>query len=263
MSSLLLSLVLSSFALACGQDDAAKAKELIDVVAAVTKDAPAIAFETEIQIKVGPVAVPLKAKALLKRPNLARLEISGAGQDALIILDGSTSWHLLKASNGFVKSNQLGTTKLEQYGVGPAATLFFEREAGPLLPYLSNATVTKEKLGEEECWVVTWKVGAEETRLWIGRDRLRRYRTTRSISENVFEQTFTYGAMDLSPAIADEAFVFTPPAGAHAISAGDESKLLAIGTNAPDFTATYLDGKMLKLSDFKGKPVLLSFWFYG
>ena len=33
-------------------------------------------------------------------------------------------------------------------------------------------------------------------------------------------------------------------------------------TKAPEFTGTGLDGKPVKLSDYRGKPVLLNFWFY-
>lgn len=36
--------------------------------------------------------------------------------------------------------------------------------------------------------------------------------------------------------------------------------LLAAGTDAPDFTAETLDGKTIKLSDLKGKVVILDFW---
>lgn len=34
----------------------------------------------------------------------------------------------------------------------------------------------------------------------------------------------------------------------------------AIGSTAPDFTLTTLDGKKVKLSDYRGKAVLLNFW---
>jgi thiol-disulfide isomerase/thioredoxin len=36
--------------------------------------------------------------------------------------------------------------------------------------------------------------------------------------------------------------------------------LLANGTTAPDFTAYAADGKPVKLSDFRGHPVLVDFW---
>jgi len=37
-------------------------------------------------------------------------------------------------------------------------------------------------------------------------------------------------------------------------------KLVAVGNKAPDFTSTTPDGARIKLSDFKGKYVLLEFW---
>ena len=36
--------------------------------------------------------------------------------------------------------------------------------------------------------------------------------------------------------------------------------LLATGTAAPDFAATAADGRVVKLSDFRGKVVLIDFW---
>ncbi|MDR3250671.1 MAG: TlpA family protein disulfide reductase [Tannerella sp.] len=36
--------------------------------------------------------------------------------------------------------------------------------------------------------------------------------------------------------------------------------LINVGDKAPDFTVEMLDGRRLKLSDFKGKVVLLNFW---
>lgn len=35
------------------------------------------------------------------------------------------------------------------------------------------------------------------------------------------------------------------------------------GQAAPDFTLTLLDGKVVTLKDFRGKPVLLNFWHSG
>ncbi len=35
------------------------------------------------------------------------------------------------------------------------------------------------------------------------------------------------------------------------------------GTQAPDFELASLDGGKVKLSDYRGKPVLLAFWAYG
>jgi len=50
-------------------------------------------------------------------------------------------------------------------------------------------------------------------------------------------------------------FFFLP---AHSILASDST--LALGAPAPAFELQSLDGKMVKLSDLKGKVVLLNFW---
>jgi outer membrane lipoprotein-sorting protein len=245
------------------QEDPAKAKELLNDVASAMKDAKAVSFESRVRLKMGAVEVTQGVSVLLERPNRARLEISGAGQDALIVLDGATQWHYLKAGNRFLKSKQLGTTKIEQYGIGCWATLFFEKGPGPLLPYLSAATVARESLGKEECGVVAWRVGAEETRLWIAGNRLRRFRITRSIAGEKVEQTIEYGEMDAHPRIAEDAFVFTPPKDARPMEKAGEAGLLAAGAEAPDVAVTDLEGKERRLSEYKGRPLILNFWFYG
>jgi outer membrane lipoprotein-sorting protein/peroxiredoxin len=248
---------------ASGQDDGAAAQKLLDDVAAGFKDAQTLAFTSEIRTKIETVEVVQKAEALLGRPNVARVALTGLGQDALIVLDGKTSWHWLKSAKKVASSPQAGTMKLEQYGVGPLATLFFERGTGPLRAYLADASVTKEALDDVECRVVAWKVGSEETRLWVAGNTLRRFRTTRLVDGKRFEQTFHYGVVDLAPTVALDAFVFVVPSGAVAIAAGDESKLLAVGVHAPDFAATTVDGRETKPADFKGGPVLLTFWFHA
>jgi thiol-disulfide isomerase/thioredoxin len=249
--------------LALGQGDAAKAEQLLEAAAAVMKDVPAIAFESEIRTGIEGMETSQKATVQLRRPCLARVELAGSGRDASIVLDGVTSWHFIKARKVFVKSPQLGTMKLEQYGAGPLASLFFEKGTSKLRPYLAGATVTIENVGEEECRVIAWTVGSEETRVWVCGGRLRRCRTTRAIDGNKLEQTTTFGALDLAPKIAESAFVFVPPEGTVQVGAGDASKCLAIGAAVPELAATYLDGRPMKLSDFEGKVVLLTFWFHA
>ncbi len=42
---------------------------------------------------------------------------------------------------------------------------------------------------------------------------------------------------------------------------GTASTGLGVGNVAPDFTLTSLDGKQVSLSQFRGKPVILNFWY--
>jgi thiol-disulfide isomerase/thioredoxin len=68
-----------------------------------------------------------------------------------------------------------------------------------------------------------------------------------------------------SPAVATT-YAFVPPTGAMLVAAAPAAatppapQLLAAGTVAPDFTVTSEDNKPVKLSDFKGKVVVLDFW---
>ena len=57
-------------------------------------------------------------------------------------------------------------------------------------------------------------------------------------------------------------FAYKPPKGvkSEAQSAREEPPLLANGTPAPDFTATDKNGTPVKLSDHRGKVVVLDFW---
>jgi thiol-disulfide isomerase/thioredoxin len=40
----------------------------------------------------------------------------------------------------------------------------------------------------------------------------------------------------------------------------DESGTVRVGAPAPDFALSNLEGKTVRLSDFKGKPVIINFW---
>ncbi|MEW9699036.1 thiol-disulfide oxidoreductase ResA [Paenibacillus sp. SI8] len=44
------------------------------------------------------------------------------------------------------------------------------------------------------------------------------------------------------------------------LSAADSKKYPQVGSKAPDFSLIGLDGSSHKLSDYKGKPVLVNFW---
>ena len=55
-------------------------------------------------------------------------------------------------------------------------------------------------------------------------------------------------------------FAYTLPNDARAFEDRSRPARLAVGSRAPDFTVRAADGKPLKLSDFRGKTVVLDFW---
>ena len=70
-------------------------------------------------------------------------------------------------------------------------------------------------------------------------------------------QQLNFTGWTLNKAIPPTQFAWAPPAGA---TEHTEPKLLTAGAIAPDFTATAPDGSSVKLSDYKGKVVVLDFW---
>ena len=71
----------------------------------------------------------------------------------------------------------------------------------------------------------------------------------------------TAGSFTFNPKLGDAAFVFRPPSGAKAAKIAQPPKPVnLIGKPAPDFAFTWTDGSNKKLSDFRGKPVVLVFW---
>ena len=245
------------------QDRPLEALEVLERVSAHLKDQPVVEFQTEMRTRMQSLGFSQKTKVILKRPNLARLEISGAGQDAVIVLDGSQLWHFLKAKNRYLRTKQFGTAKIEQYGAGPAVTLFFDGKLESIKPYLASATVSIEALDGRECRVVAWSVGADEVKLWIDGVRLRKFQATRSLGDQSVEQTITFGEMTFPSTTESGTFTFAPPEGSEPLAATGEEKLPKPGTKAPDVSGLDLRGNPLKLSDFKGRPLLVTFWFHG
>ena len=47
------------------------------------------------------------------------------------------------------------------------------------------------------------------------------------------------------------------------MNAGGRGQSSLVGKPAPDFELTALDGAKVRLSSFKGKPILLNFWAVG
>ncbi len=73
----------------------------------------------------------------------------------------------------------------------------------------------------------------------------------------------TYTDWKINPVIPASRFVFVPPAGAKEVKIAARPPrpvLLAPGTPAPDFAVQDRSGKPVRLSDYKGKVVVLDFW---
>ena len=78
-----------------------------------------------------------------------------------------------------------------------------------------------------------------------------------SKTPDVPAEQFLFTDWKLNAPIDEAKFAYAPPATATLYA---PPKLLADGTLAPEFTANDKDGNPIKLSDYKGKVVVLDFW---
>jgi peroxiredoxin/outer membrane lipoprotein-sorting protein len=80
--------------------------------------------------------------------------------------------------------------------------------------------------------------------------------------KTVIQMTLDFSTFQLGP-LDDSTFEFVPPKGARLVETlpipGQTGSVL-LNRPAPDFELKTLDGEKLRLSDLRGRPVLLSFW---
>ena len=103
----------------------------------------------------------------------------------------------------------------------------------------------------------------EDTATWyIGPDGL----TRRKVNHVAFDDKpgMTYDAtltnIRVNEPVNAALYAYTPPLGVTLEKEEQEKPLLANGALAPDFTATDMNNKPIKLSDLRGKVVVIDFW---
>jgi peroxiredoxin len=71
---------------------------------------------------------------------------------------------------------------------------------------------------------------------------------------------WTFKNIDINSVLPDSQFSYVAPKDATSVDPTLSSSLLNPGAIAPDFIAYNKDGKEVKLSDYRGKTVILDFW---
>lgn len=125
-----------------------------------------------------------------------------------------------------------------------------------------GTTAAAQPVSSEESTAPAGETTAAMDQAAAGKDE-----TTAAMDQTAAGKDETTAAMDQSAAGTDKSAEGT---GVSATSgaqgeggSGTEAKpgaALKEGNKAPDFTANMLDGTTVKLSDLKGKPVLINFW---
>jgi outer membrane lipoprotein-sorting protein/peroxiredoxin len=245
-------------------EEAKKAQQLLEAVRSAFLPAHALRYEMTTEDD----QARTRSSTTLQRPNFMRKsEREDDSESAsLTISDGSDLWAIDPSVRQFHKfALELGPS---QYlgDSDPLATLFFEPESPLLLSAAKEVVVAKAALEGVACDVVGWTRhdvlgGVEKFRLWIGPDHHPRQMSTEWSSQGRSGTIMIkYGMVDLSPLVPQGSFVFKPGADWRDITnESPGAKHLAVGTLAPDFEIPDRGGAMIRLSELRGKPVVLVF----
>jgi outer membrane lipoprotein-sorting protein len=279
-----------------------KAKALYDQMVASLRQTKSISWTSQYDCVFGGTpAGKATYKIWMKKPNFARIEAFNVDQTkpvGILVLDGSTMWtywpngkpqypferkgkygeDFAKYSKTYYMSKSVGVGRHSLgHDIGNLGTAIsmsiidpstFHGYTDSLQPYIDGATsMADEKVGGVDCNVieVSFMKHQRSWYLWLSKkDHLPRKvkQIVRVSKELVMNETIT--DLKINPSIPNRQFVWSAPKNWKQWSLPPlEEGLLAVGTPAPDFELTSIDGKKIKLSDFKGKIVWLNFWRCG
>lgn len=222
---------------------------------------------------------------------LLQVEPAGKGE-YLLVSNGQKSWAYVPKLKQYTEEETGAVNRDISEDDDSAASALEDRDlsevfAPAVVPVLARIYKTAEgidfkgqaevKFGKKkEQWPVLRalsKPGADGlrtlTQLVVDPATLAIGRLVFSASHQVNEQrvlvrvTVDFDSLQLGDAVPDSTFDFTPPKNAKLVDAvpipGQTGSFL-VNRPAPDFDLKTIDGRRTRLSDMRGKPVLLAFW---
>ncbi len=274
-----------------------KAQALYEKMIQVMRDAQTMYYESayECEELEGETIPKSNYRIWLKKPNFARVEVEQEGDlRGVIIGDGKCWWSYWPNKRPFfpwedsieyVKTCSTSYTKEHlSLGLYSIAHLIGNLRINMGMPILQPSVfynypdhlvkhvdsvicLGTEKIGEQEYDVieVSYMNHQRSKYYWLSKvDHLPRKlkQVIRTAETYVSHELWSYIAIDME--IPDEKFTWQPPE--HWQEYGFPQKrdgLLNPGTEAPDFACKGVDGSTIKLSDYRGKIIIINFWRVG
>lgn len=249
----------------------ALADERAERLMKTVKEATASVSSLQAEVELSNGGTRLTGTMVLKRPNLARIEVQGE-QGQTVVSDGKTLYRFAPAFNEYQKSApgatgaNIGALWLHQ------ARGFFRWEA--MFPSISGTTTTylgKQQVEGAAFEVLQLTIPGEpqvQVKYFISPKDHLVHRMVQSYTSDGREVKLSSALKNvrINAPVQAARFKWMPPATARLAEEPDfEKNLLAVGKLAPDFDLSRPGGGRLALSDaVKGKKAtLVNFWFYN
>jgi peroxiredoxin/outer membrane lipoprotein-sorting protein len=201
------------------------------------------------------------------------IEYSGVGPSMNIISNGSTTWTYLPHEKTYAKvdaiTDDAGQDEDSAEADNPAISMYqlvvrsytaFDKLAPQT--QLTREQDVKMANGKVRCWVTVSKFQDRTEKNWIDQQRYLVLRSEIDIPKPGMSARVAFSIKrfdtDMPP---DNEFTFTPMANVRLVDELDlPGRPAFVGKPAADFVLKNLDGEPIRLSDFRGKIVVLDFW---
>jgi len=283
---------------AAGFPDDAATHALYEQMLAALRSAESLTFTSHYQSEAaGTFEKACTYRVWLKKPNYFRMETQATlGEvSGVLIGDGNALWIYWPGGRprwqSVPESEADEKTRFTSYMTKPAPqakhsiwheAIFlgggmvfpivdastFHGHVDTLAPYVDGVRrLGAETIAGEECDQIEVSLAGGQRRWFLSlaqRDHLpRRLKEIVRVSTDHVTQE-GWSSVIINGEIPDSLFAWTPPAGWTRFQLRPaEDHLLKPGTPAPDFNLASVSGERIKLADFRGKVVLLSFWRVG
>ena len=226
--------------------------------------------------KNGKVASTYSVVLRISRPDKVKAMITvpaGKKQSAATyqyVDSGKTQTHYMSSGNVYGISPSVGNKSTDQIRSWGDVDLVLDSPHIPGPGAGARRAVSTEMISGIPMTVTTDRYPAQKgtdgavtaytSRYWVEKQSGKPFQRMMFITakgKTRLSQKVTFSDWTLNQPLARPLLAFVPPAGAKLYI---PPKLLAVGTNAPDFAAVTPDGKTVHLSDYRGKTVVLDFW---
>lgn len=228
------------------------------VLALLLQDAAALLAESSEALRMNEAVAmtvecgDLKMRATLKLPSFARVEQTRGKASTLVVVDDKHVWTYDPKANEYLKFTK--PRVLAALGPNTGLDLIAQAYFDPKFAESVLKGARDVKLSEDGL-TASWTSGGAACAFTI------EARTRLPARVAVGKQVFVVSGFEADPKVDEKTFAFAIPEGAKRKKLAGAG-LLAAGAEAPAFELQTLDGKAAKLADYRGKVVLLNFWFH-